>query len=101
MINSLKENINLDRYYCFKPEEAKQLLRVIDLFYTGRNYLSVSFFNNHEKDQTIAIKVFTRDLKYNNKPNVVYLDNNVKSFLSKISIDKTPIKLRLLIESNF
>lgn len=103
MINSLKEGINLQRYYCFKPEEAKHILRIIDLFYTGKNYLSVSFFNNPEKDQTIAIKVFTRDLKYNNKANIEYLNNsdNVEEFLKGIKIGKTPNELRQLTACNF
>ncbi|AGH31917.1 hypothetical protein VPIG_00059 [Vibrio phage PWH3a-P1] len=102
VINSLKEKINLDTYYCFaKPEEAKQLLRVLDLFCdVNMAYVEVSFYNDPEKDQTIALKVFKKPFGYD-YPLIKYLDSEVENFLDDIKITKTPESLRELVKTNF
>ena len=101
MINSLKEGINLDRYYLFKPNEAKHLLRILDLFCDKRtHYIDVSFWNDKNKDQTIAIKIIKKPFGYD-IPLIKYLDFEVDVFLNNIKITKTPKGLRELVRINF
>ncbi|AUR91553.1 hypothetical protein NVP1161O_111 [Vibrio phage 1.161.O._10N.261.48.C5] len=102
LINSLQEGINLQTYYCFQPEEAKHVIRVLDLFCDTRlRYISVSFFNNPKMDQTIALKVYKKGLGYE-KDLITFLDKEVHDFISNdVDIDRTPHNLRELFLDNF
>ena len=101
MINSLKEGINMNTYFCFKPEEAAHLIRIIDLFCDTRSrYIEVSFYNDPEKDQTIGIKV-CKQWTPNHKPLITYFDQDVKGFLTSFKITKTEKPLRELVKINF
>ena len=102
VINSLREGLHLGTYYCFsKPEEVKHLLRVLDLFCDVEfNYLEVSFYNDPDKDKTIALRVFNKQFG-SNKPLISYLDEDVEKFLVSVKIGKTPEGLRELVRVNF
>lgn len=102
VVNSLKEGLHIGSYYCFsKPEEAKHLIRILDLFCdVTRNYVEVSFYNDPDKDKIIALRVFNKQLG-SNKPLIAYLDNDVEKFLSDVKIGKTPDGLREIVRVNF
>lgn len=102
VINSLKESVNIGTYYCFRdPMEAKQLIRILDLFCDIKlKYIEVSFYNDPRKDQTIALRVFDKHLG-SDKNFIHYLDNEVKVLLDSLKVTKTPEALRLLVRDNF
>ena len=102
VINTLKEGVNLGTYYCFRdPMEAKQLIRILDLFCDIElKYVEVSFYNDPSKDQTIALRVFKKPFG-NNKCLIHYLDSDVKKFIGDLKVTKTPLELRNLVRDNF
>ncbi|QFR59079.1 hypothetical protein 2018Mat167_0100 [Vibrio phage ICP1] len=102
VINSLKEGINKGSYFCFRdPSEAKQLIRVLDLFCDIElKYIQVSFYNDPEKDQTITLRVFDKPLG-SDKNLIEYLDQEIKDYIDNLKITNTPENLRLLVRDNF
>lgn len=100
-LNSLKEGINLNRYYLFKPDEAKHLLSMLGMFCdVTMRYIEVSFYYDPKKNQTIALKVFKKPMGYNYNL-IKYLDTDVENYLNTINISQTPDELRKLVIMNF
>ncbi len=102
LINSLKEGVNLSRHYIFTPEEAKHILRVLDLFSDTRyRYINVSFFYNPDQDKSVSLKVFKKPFGQSYDL-INYNDNRVRDFLSNhVKVDRTPQKLKMLAVANF
>jgi hypothetical protein len=102
VINTLKEGTHLETYFCFRnPIEAKQLVRILDLFCDIElKYIEISFYNDPRKDQTIALRVFNKPLG-SAKNFIHYLDNDVKKFIDTLKVTKTPEALRSLVRNNF
>ena len=100
LITALKTGSSTETYFCFKPEEAKQITTMLYLFYLERNQVSVSFFNNPEKDKTICFRVIKNDI-WNNKGVVRYLSKDVEQELENIETTKFPKNIRDLILYNF
>ena len=100
LITALKTGSSTETYFCFQPEEAKQITTILYLYYTGRNQVLTSFFNNPEKDKTVAFRVIKNDL-WNNKGVVRYLSTDVEQELENIETKKFPKNIRDLILYNF
>lgn len=102
VVNSLVEGVNLGTYYCFRdPREAKQLIRILDIFCDIElRYVEVSFYNESSKDQTIALRVFQKPLG-SDKDLIHYLDNDVKNFIDSLKVTNTPPELRVFVRDNF
>lgn len=101
LVNSLKEGINLNTHYCFTPEEAKHVLRVLDLFCDyKRHHIYASFFYNPKVDKTVCLKVFKTNICYP-KPLINYQSEEVEHFLKTVKLNRTPEELRSLVFNNF
>lgn len=101
LITTLKEGSNLQTNYLFQPEEAKHLIRLLDLFCnTKRFYINVSFYYNPKVDKTLNLRVYNKPFGYH-KELVNYLSGEEKVTLDSIKIGKTPDDLRFLILKNF
>ena len=91
VINTLKEGLHIGTYYCFRdPSEAKQLIRILDLFCDIKlRYIEVSFYNDPSKDQTIALRVFKKPFG-SDKNLIEYLDHDIKNYMENIKVSSTP-----------
>lgn len=81
--------------------KQKQLIRVLDLFCDIElKYIEISFYNDPEKDQTIALRVFKKPFG-SNKNLIEYLDHDIKNYEENLKVTSTPEALRELVRDNF
>lgn len=101
LINTLTEGANINRHYLFQPEEASQIIRLLDLFCdVKRRYIKVSFYYNPVKDKTLSLKV--HDKPFGSSVGLInYLSEEEKKLTDSYKITKTPQGLRKLIVLNF
>lgn len=89
LINGLKSKSTPKTFFIFKVEEAHQLIRCLNLFYTSKKTLNISVWNESHP-YTIAIQVQDNVLFSNTRPfinllpsqkymlnELLHLDNNL------------------------
>lgn len=91
-------------HYIFSPEEAYQMIRIIDLFYSGWSKIQVSWWNNPAKDHTVSLCVVDSGIMATG-PTLQFFKSesgiDIQETLKQYKTEKTPEKYRKLITDKF
>ena len=78
---------NYGKYFLFNLSDAAQVIYAIEnSFPWSRRYLQISFYNDPDKDQTVAIKLIRADLEFFG--HVKYLDQRVRDAIQAVDMDQ-------------
>lgn len=87
LINDVIEvHNNYGRYYLFTLDDAAHVIHTLNnVFPWSRRYVEVSFYNNPEKDQTVALKLIRDD--WATRGSVRYLDQRVEEAIQSVALN--------------